>query len=427
MSRLFAMRGPSPIVVQPEAGDDLFVPWAITLAALVRVTTPLWLPLRDAPRVAPLPALEFSTASPIAAGVGCLGLAAGAALLARPGMRAVAAITAAIAFAMAFDQLRWQPWAWHTVIAGVAMATLTPDAARRWLRAVAIAVYAFSAIAKLDASFAWTLGQQMLGVLLGAVGIDIESLDDRTRTAAAASLPAGELLLATLLAASLRWRRLAWPACAAAAAMHATTVGVLGPWALGHSAGVLLWNVGFAWQTVVLFRPTHAAEGERIPSAAHPVAWRFGVAVCLLGVAAPMGTPMGWWDQWPGWALYAPGGERATLFVHAAAVDRLPESLRPHVAGADTDPAEGPWRRVALDDWVLAETRAPIYPQNRIVAAIGASLVERFALTGRVLVRVESAANRWNGRREGRTLAEASEMRSASELAGVRPAVVWPD
>jgi hypothetical protein len=320
--------------------------------------------------------------------------------------------TVALTGLMLLDQLRWQPWAYHAALAGIILAKSTPSQAIGLLRLVAIAVYAYSAVAKLDAEFAATLGQQMLG----AIGGDVGDFSESTRGVLALVLPGTELAIAALLAASLRWRRLRTPTCLGVIAMHAATIALLGPWALGHSLGVLLWNVGFASQTVALFWPT--AQDDAAPIAgASPVA----LAACGLAVFAPALTPLGLWDQWPGWALYAPRGERATLFVHTASVDRLPTSLRPHIDA----PGESPWRRVWLDEWTLAETGAPIYPQNRIVAAMALGLIERYPLTGRLRVVDESAA--WPLSRQ-RQLAEHTEkdaIAEAADLLGLRPGITW--
>ena len=313
---------------------------------------------------------------------------------------------------MLLDQLRWQPWAYHALIVGATLATLDERRAVLGLRAVTLAVYGFSALSKIDAEFAATLGSQMTAVL---------GVPEAARGVVAYSLPLGELALTALLAASL-WRpRLAWPACAAAILMHATTIGVLSPWGLGHSPSVLLWNAGFAWQTFLLFTPTTTLPPKKPTLRWSPV----GLAACGLAVLAPLGTPFGLWDNWPGWALYSPGGERATLFVEWSSAGRLPRSLREHVDEQASEIAGG-WRRVRLEEWVLSETHSPIYPQNRVVCALASGLLERGNLEGKLLVVAEGIANRFTRERARTELIDPERIAKASRLLGVTPRVTRP-
>jgi len=399
--------------MDPAAADApprrLAVAWAATLATLLAATWRLWTPLRDTPRIAPTGWLGFDPGGGEFVLLGALASGLVRVAVWRSPRRGSVWATAALAALMALDQLRWQPWAYHALVAGVTLAACDRAAALAGLRAVAIAVYAYSAVAKLDAEFVATLGSGVAETLGAPASL---------RPAVALGLPLAELAVAGLLAASLRWRGLAAPACVAAAAMHAATIAVLSPWGLDHSLGVLIWNAGFAWQTVELFRPA------RSPADATPSRrGRLGRLACGFAVLAPLGTPVGWWDQWPGWALYAPGGERATLYVHAVAVDRLPEPLRRCIDEA----TDGPWRRVRLDDWVLADTGAPLYPQNRVVAAIALGLADRFALSGRLLVVAESPANRVTRERATHELTTREALTDAARLGRFEPAVVWRD
>ncbi len=396
--------------------DHLVVAWAVTLAVLMAVTWPLWTPLRSVPRVAP-----FAWQAMIPAGIDWLLLALVVVGLGRSLVKkhvaSLAILIASLGLAelMSLDQLRWQPWAYHALLAGVTLGLGSPRQAIGGLRLLAIAVYAFSAIAKLDAEFAATLGQQMLDVISGGAA---SALSEEARTALALLLPAVELALALLLAASMAWPRLAKVACLAAVFMHATTIVVLSPWGLNHSWGVLLWNVGFAWQTVVLFWPSAAIETA--PSQTERS--RLVTAVLAIGILAPLGTPFGLWDQWPGWALYAPGGERARVYVLAEAAERLPAAVQEHV---EPSRADGPWRRVEIDEWVLSETGAPLYPQNRLVAALAAELAEAIETPKRVKLVAESAADRFTRKRRSETHRLAYQIESRSRLLGFEPAVVW--
>ncbi len=427
-----------------DRATALVLAWSGTLAMLLAATLRLWTPWRGTPRLAPFsaldgvpPAIDFVLLAMVAYGLlRPLLLAAftsewtGSARReswegseysqqshgSRRGLpgyrRGVVTVTLALSTLMLLDQLRWQPWAYHAALAGVILATSTLAQALRLLRVVAIAVYAYSAVAKLDAEFAATLGQQMLSV----IGLDLTSWSNAGRAALALGFPLVELGIAGLLIASLWARRFRKASCIAVVAMHTATILVLGPWALGHSLGVLLWNVGFGAQTVVLFWPPVEEADEPVAKAS-----LLALAACGLAVIAPALTPLGLWDQWPGWALYAPRGERATLFVHTASVERLPTSLQPHIDA----PADGPWRRVRLNEWAIAETGAPLYPQNRIVAAMAIGLLERYPLTGRLRVVVEMAAAPLSRKRRLAELTETATITDAAYLGYFRPGIAW--
>lgn len=394
---------------------SITIAWAATLGVLLIATWPLWTPLCETPRLAPLTPLGWVPPPLDFALLAALGLQLIGALWPRlePARWSLATAAVTLAALMLLDQLRWQPWAYHALIAAIVLASCSSHRAQQGLRWVAIAVYAYSALAKLDAEFAATLGSQMLGVL----GADSLGIATPWRERLALALPVGELALAAGLAASLKWRRLAWPMVAAAAVTHTITIGVLGPWGLGHSLGVLLWNAGFAWQTAVLFRPRPTPE----PTTSSHHAW-LGYAACAVAIVTPLGTPLGYWDQWPGWALYAPGGERATLFVDRSTAGRLPKGLKPFV-----DPPENPLgglRRVRLGDWVLTETRAPIYPQNRVAAALTLGLIEQRRIEGGWRLVLEGPANRRTRERERREVTETSELESAASMQDGTPKVV---
>ncbi|CAN0351888.1 unnamed protein product, partial [Ectocarpus sp. 4 AP-2014] len=132
-----------------------------------------------------------------------------------------------------------------------------------------------------------------------------------------------------------------------------------------------------------------------------------GYAACGLATLAPLATPLGGWDQWPGWALYSPGGERATLYVDRSAIGRLPRGLCPCVE-TPADPNEA-WHRVRLKDWVLADTRSPLYPQSRVTAALAKALIDKGRFEGGWLLVIESPADRLT--RE-RTSSEVSDRES---------------
>ena len=144
------------------------------------------------------------------------------------------------------------------------------------------------------------------GRVSGLFGADAEALDPKLVSAAAFAVPAWELGLAVLLAVpSLRRAGLA-----GAVVMHLGLVATL--WELDQSWGVILWNLFFLAHEFVLFRPEPRAHGLPVFKTvknAGPRAWPAALLIAA-AVTLPFGTRSGYWDVWPGWAVYT-GGEAA--------------------------------------------------------------------------------------------------------------------
>jgi hypothetical protein len=263
----------------------------------------------------------------------------------------------------------------------------------------------------------------MTAVLTAPMGVDPAGWSPAVRRAAALALPAGELLVAAALGLSIAAPRFARGGAAIAVAMHAATVVVLGPWGLDHSLGVLVWNGGFAWQTVTLFRPRPTDSNDPRVDARPSINERLAIALVAVAAIAPIGFYAGCWDTWPAWGLYAPRGERAGVLVHDSVFDRLPKSLRDV---SDEGPGDGPWRALRVDRWALDENLAPLYPQNRVKLALAAALAERFPLGDRVRVVVEGPTARWSRVRSERVIEGAAECRRAAGGWGVPAVAAWP-
>lgn len=385
----------------------LRVVWATGLVALLSATWPLWTPARAVPR---LPAIEALCGVPVSADYGLLvlvgyGVARGAVGRFRGACLGICAM--ALAGLMALDQLRWQAWAYHLLLLGPVVAARPSRAALGMARLLAAGVYLYSALWKLDATFTQTLGRQVAGV----IGLDHSTgLSDLV----AATLPWAELLVAALLLAP-RAQRLG---VGLSVTQHLLTVVALGPLGLGHHAGVLVWNIVFACHVVVLFwRP--------LPAVAPSGGW---LARGLIGGAllAPVGYPLGWWDAWPSWALYAPGGPRADAYLHPAVWSRWPDAIPLALEPHSEERGSGvPWRRIDLEAWVLDATWAPLYPSPRVGTALAGALNARLGAGDHLRVVVSGRAHPATGARPTRTLAGPAALRDGLSGYTLGTQAVW--
>lgn len=314
-------------------------------------------------------------------------LALGVGLLGR-GWRAGLVVASLLAgYAVLRDQNRLQPWLGQFLADAAVLVLATGPRAVPLLRALAIALYFWSGVSKLDASFVRELGPAFLDAGLGLAGRSAANWPWEIRAGAILLMPAWEVAVAIGLARA-RTRRLA---LAGAIAQHAALVAVLGPWALDQSPNVLVWNAAMIARDLALF-------GRAGPTAiVGPRTWgdRLALAVVVALVALPAGEPWGWWDAWPSHALYASHTGRADVLIHEDDAGLLPPSVRARLGPGD--PAG--YRRLDLTGWSRDELGTPIYPQNRVRLAVAASLAGGVP-TFRPVVAVEwDPAGRLNGRR----------------------------
>jgi len=304
----------------------------------------------------------------------------------------------------------------------------------------------YSALSKLDVSFISGEGQQILSGLLHSIGLSITGWPGPVRRIVTAGMPVGELLVAV----GLCLRKTRRTGLVAAVAMHAILFLALGPWGLHHKPGVLIWNVYFAMQDLLLFahRPlmpikeawslsigrflarrrtdlatpqtaavrengfagTAEAETDE-PARSHRRSSRAAEIVVLAAILLPLLAPFGWCDQWPAWGLYASAPERMTVFLRRSERKRLPGPIRRHVE--EPRPLYS-WCRLRIDRWSLDAVGAPLYPQNRFRAGVALAVAERYHLGSAIRVVVESAANRWTGRRTVRIISGEADLRELS-------------
>lgn len=360
----------------------------LCLATLVMVglSWPLWLDGADFPRVPFLRrwpgAPAWCSRAALAAILGTLALAS----TGRGWRWALSVGLILIGVEVLGDQSRLQPWAYQFGLVGFGLVVAPGARSLRLARIYAISLYAYSGLSKLDASFLRELGPTFLAAGLAPLGISPAGWPRGFEVAAILAMPAWEVAVAAGLC-SVRWRRLA---LGGAVVQHAALLAILGPWGLGHSPNVLVWNAAMIVEDCLLFWPAPAPASGR--------SWAGRVAgVVVLGVAAiwPAVERLGLCDSWPGHALYASHSERVEIFVPEEDAGRFPGPIRRRLGPADF----GGWRRLDLTGWSRDIRGVPVYPQARVGLGIAHGLGALPGGSRPVRVVLWGRANARDGRR----------------------------
>ena len=306
------------------------------------------------------------------------------------------------------NQHRLQAWFYHGLLFSLTFLIADPRSQLRWLQAIVISIYAYSALGKFDYQFLHTVGQDFLNLVMSWFGLSTSQWAVQDRMLAASLMPISELLIAGLLC----WHRSRRAAGSLACLFH-VALAMLMLVELGHSWGVVLWNLQFAVQSILLFvmpsrlvQPGHVKKIDtlNLSLAAH--------ALLLVAILMPVFERTGWWDHWPSWALYSPHSSRAEILIAAHAKNDLPETLQPLLIYDDSVQTI----YVPLSQWSLQTLGVPIYPQARFQLGVALFLRNQAGKLQAMQVELRSAADRFTGERLTKRLSRSDDLATATRL-----------
>ena len=397
---------------QPNVAQHLSKWTAISSFALIAVTWRLWTPQMDYPQIPVLRSL--CNAPPWLDWLGLGGTFVGLIALALNGRLRTAQIGCAttmlsLLLLFSLDQHRFQPWAYELWLFCGVWLCCRDAAGLNLLRWLLISIYFYSAVGKLDFEFLHTVGQQMLAVVVGGIGVDLNDLSPNVRLALVATFPCIELTIAIALA----WPRTRRIAGWLAIGVHLGLIIILGPIGLNHRLGVVVWNAQVAIQAYWLFVSNQTAAPEK-----HSSVWPSCLATSMIAaaIALPSTERLGLWDHWPSWALYAPHSSRVYVEVAGHAVDELPADLRKLVRVSPANADEiAIWQTVPIDQWSLQTLDTPIYPQARFQLGVAERIATDMKAGFQMRVTVLGPASRFTGARRTTVCYGMSEMKTASK------------
>ena len=330
----------------------------------------------------------------------------------------VAAFCVPVVLTVVANQHRLQPWAYLAWLTAVVLVFCRTGKAVRLLRILVISVYVHSAISKLDHEFLTTLGPTFVSTIRDWMGVEGRGNSDAI---AAAVFPLTELLVGV----GLCFQRSCRLAVAGALIMHLTLICLLSPFGLRHEPAVLIWNAYFIWQIVVLFGRPNGEQGVSQPRDAHQQYLMSATrtlgeecASVLIGSAVllPLLEPVGWFDHWPAWGLYAPRNGRCTLYFDDEAIDELPGWWNWELVDTlDEELGWSPGLEVPLSRESLRRLHVPIYPQDRFQLGVALALARQAGVGDAVKVVWEGASARMTGERERETFTGTREIEAAAK------------
>lgn len=319
----------------------------------------------------------------------------------------------ALAGAVLLNQHRLQPWAWEFALLLTVMAVLPESHVVACLRLVVASIYFHSGLSKLDVTFLTTHGESLLSVIPATFGWNLAETPVLIRRVLVAMLPLGEIAVAIALCVPKTRQVAKWSSIA----MHLALLWILGPWGLDHQPGVLIWNLFFIGQNLILFSripKLASAESDKAGSFREPPRWRMAIGYGFVAgvILLPFLEPFGLFDHWPAWAVYASRPERTLVYVTENRVGDLPPELQKFLSEGETSPdsaerflaGKSAWRRLEIDRWSLDAVKAPVYPQDRFQLGVALALAEKYQLGEEIRVGIHSSADRWTGQRSTRVL-----------------------
>lgn len=359
----------------------LRVAWALSFAATLLISRPLWLSGRDYPVVpvfAWLPQPPFPLDLLLFAAV-LLGLSGAA--VAHRSRRPVQGVLAILVIWLMLDQTRWQPYVVTYVAAGVALLLATDDPERRAramapLQLVLACTYAWSGLHKFNHSYATTEFGVTAAPLFRWMGIDSAAAGG-----AVAALALGTAAVELAIGVGLLIPRTRRMAVVGAVSTHAFILLMLGPLGQNANAVVWPWNAFTAAAVCLLFwrrDPAarfddtlrtwlHALRSGTLWFAPRPVSAAWYAALVFCGVAPALSLAQ-LWDAALSFQLYAGKQRQASIAYAAGHAGELPRAAQRSVR------VDGV---VNLAQWSMEEMHVTPVLEPRVVRGIGRAMARR--------------------------------------------------
>ncbi|HWL10468.1 MAG TPA: MauE/DoxX family redox-associated membrane protein [Planctomicrobium sp.] len=364
---------------------------------LVGVTYPLWFVTPLAATSPQIPWFPFLTGLPGLRDPFMTGITAYGALLFIKGAGghesrleervSIGCFTIGLSLLVLLDQHRLQPWVTQFLIFGFFLMVARGSEFLRGWRWIVASIYIWSAISKCDATFLTHQGQLFLNGLLDPLGVNRVFWTPEFNQRLAMLFPAGELLTGVLLLIPQTRRWGLWVSIA----LHAVLIWILA-FGLKHEWAVLVWNLFFILQNLIIYKTTPIPETELAPKV---------TVFAMVAVFYPALELFGYCDHWPAWGVYCARPAQVRFYIEESAKESVPEHLKKFLGSPAPLDERYP---LSLDAWSFATRYCPIYPQERYRLALGLAMLKGSVPDEAVTVEIRSTPNRWTGERQSTQL-----------------------
>ena len=258
---------------------------------------------------------------------------------------AIVCFAVAAAVLAAFDQSRWQPWAYQYAIMLLAVYAADPQTPLAVGRLAVGCTYLWSGLQKLNPDFATGTYRWLIEPLTA----HLPAVAQRAADAMGHAAPFVE----TAIGVALLTGKLRRVGVIGAIGMHLFIMLAIGP--LGRSANEVVWpwNLAMMACVLLLFWNGGSLRGQG------PLYWLAVAAFAVL----PALSFFGLWDSYLSMSLYSGNQDRGTIYLTEDVAGRLPDAIADQLDEED----EPGWDSIDINLWSFGELHAPAYPEVRIL------------------------------------------------------------
>ena len=320
-----------------------------------------------------------------------------------------------------FNQHCFLPWVYQSMLILLGTLALKQRDSFRFYRILLVSIYLFSAFSKFDYQFVHSTGLVMFKTLASIIGMDPTAWPETLQSICVLSFPTFE----GLVGLGLLFKATRFVAMWGGIVMHLSLLLILGPWGLDNAASVLVWNMLFMVQLVLLYWPVRdlsLAEWkvpEQDPSdlKTNKTGKSIVFQVMVVGLfLIPVLEKLNAVDHWPAWCLYGPRASRCKLFISEWKAEQLPNEFRKYLR-EDKSSDFQVMKEFDMAAWSIDSKNVPIYPQDRFQVGVARFLVKKLELERAFKIEIHSTSDWWTGRRKITKLTELSDVEAYANKA----------
>ncbi len=271
------------------------------------------------------------------------------------------------------DQNRWQPWEYlfATLLLVIYINRRNTNAMVGMIMFVVAALYFYSGVSKFHEGFLYSTWQPMFLKQL-------PELNTAVQHSALMHLGYSIPLVETLAAVGLLFPGTRKQAAVLLMLMHAILLLLVGPTGMNYNWIIWPWNMGMI---VLLYVLTFKTQGFKPETSV--LVLKANMLIVLLWGVLPLTYYLDLWDAYPSAQLYSGRIYHAAICVPAG---KVPPGLQPYVTSENQFRTGNGTVAISLNNWAMAETNVPPYPEIRVYRKIKQRFDHQFPGTNASLI-----------------------------------------